>query len=494
MLIGRPATTTSEPGDNGTQRCSEQHECRPGNRSTFDCPGPHEEGGVELVRQVPFPIERSHFNAREKHESGRKERPLCKASTGEDKRRKSSSDNPRCTRIVKQVLHRACISSMSARPLAQSTIIEITSVARGGRGKGPAMTLGSAFGTIGTILAIGILFSLLLRTGRPRVMFAGLVLVSLASYLRPGPGGNTITAFSAWSLSLFWTCIALERIRPRHRYALFSEESKKSMALMPFRAAAVVAAGSAIVVPWRRGIFPSLGWSEDGVPLALQIAAATLLADFAVYWIHRAQHASSFYWRFHMPHHATRELSAVANHRTHIVELALVQITSRVVIFNVLGISATAAIASNVIAYTIAGTVSHANLDFPDRRWRWLNYLVVTPNVHAIHHGLDRKPSNFSETFPIWDLLFGTFVAPNEKTMRFGIDDESFTEKGVFEQHLHGFGGRGRRRAGLDANAHDSGDGRTTHARRIIETESRGSAIVRHTTPPRSREHVERAR
>jgi sterol desaturase/sphingolipid hydroxylase (fatty acid hydroxylase superfamily) len=291
------------------------------------------------------------------------------------------------------------------------------------------------------ILATGALFVVLTRTRRPGLVVAAFILVSFATYLRPAPGGwHSVTLFSVWSLALFWACIALERVRPRNAYPLLTPESLKSMALMPVRAGVLVASSSLIVLPWQHAALPSLslGANHD-VPVAVQVVIATVLADFVIYWIHRAQHASAFYWKFHMPHHATRELSTVANHRTNVLELALVQVGSRIVLFNLLGISTTAAVASNLIAYTVAGTVSHANIDFPTARWRWINYLLVTPNSHARHHALGAASSNFGETFACWDLLFRTFAAPDETMTQFGIDDDGFTEKSLLAQHLHPF-------------------------------------------------------
>ena len=75
------------------------------------------------------------------------------------------------------------------------------------------------------------------------------------------------------------------------------------------------------------------------LPLAAQVVILSLASDFAIYLIHRFQHFSPFYWKWHKLHHSSKELSSIATFRTHIVEFAFVQAGARLLIAFFLGMS-----------------------------------------------------------------------------------------------------------------------------------------------------------
>ena len=161
------------------------------------------------------------------------------------------------------------------------------------------------------------------------------------------------------------------------------------------------------------------------LPLWLQGLLYVALTDFALYWIHRGFHRG-FLWKYHAVHHASQDLDWISAARFHPVNLilgtALVDVGALLCgvspeIFVVIG-------PFNVIMSCLV----HANLN-----WTFgpLRYLISSPVFHRWHHtAADRGGSmNFAGTFPIWDLLFGTFYMPeNVLPDAYGIDDQSFPE------------------------------------------------------------------
>jgi sterol desaturase/sphingolipid hydroxylase (fatty acid hydroxylase superfamily) len=80
----------------------------------------------------------------------------------------------------------------------------------------------------------------------------------------------------------------------------------------------------------------------------------------------------------------------------------------------------------------------HANVRLPERLDRFLRYFVVTPNMHRIHHSSIQAEtdSNYSDLFPVWDRLFGSYrahPAALQESMQFGLD--YFREPGEIKLH-----------------------------------------------------------
>jgi sterol desaturase/sphingolipid hydroxylase (fatty acid hydroxylase superfamily) len=165
---------------------------------------------------------------------------------------------------------------------------------------------------------------------------------------------------------------------------------------------------------------PVKGW-----PLWLQCAAILVLQDVMLYAIHRMFH-SRLGWKFHAVHHSPKVLDWMSTMRTHPVNFLLEFTLADVVVF-LLGFpwETLAVLAMFNTAYS---AMVHANLN-----WTFgpLRYVFASPVFHRWHHttekvGLDK---NFASTFPILDLLFGTFYMPPGKLPeQFGIGDPDFPE------------------------------------------------------------------
>ncbi|MCB0363205.1 MAG: sterol desaturase family protein [Bdellovibrionales bacterium] len=266
----------------------------------------------------------------------------------------------------------------------------------------------------------------------------GLILVISTSFLMYLSGKFHIFAF--WHFTLFWIVVILEWLFPRDKsYKFLSKENLKSACFIPFHALAcllVVFYFYELIQRWPNF---RLNWVRETLPFWYQVVFFIFTADLIIYCIHRAQHTYSWYWSFHRVHHASTQLTSFANFRTNIVALALVPVASRILLFNIFRASTDVILLANAISFSITGVLSHSNLDFPGYRLRWLNYLIVTPNYHSLHHSIEEKFVNFAETFPLWDILFGTFEMPKAKAVIYGIQDQEFSQQNGFMQTIDPF-------------------------------------------------------
>ena len=236
--------------------------------------------------------------------------------------------------------------------------------------------------------------------------------------------------------------IVFERLWPRSPIRRLSNEAMQGGACLAYKllGATVVMAGLSSGLPLPSGT--SFELASTGLPFGLQVVAISLAADLGIYVVHRAQHHFGFYWKFHALHHSVRELSALAGSKTNILEWSLIQFFAVwFVAAHVLGVSPEAVGLAGTFSGLVSGPLSHSNLDLPGKRFQWLNYLIVTPNYHGTHHSLAtaHRDRNFAEVWPVWDLLFGTFVMPTQPPQEFGIDDMDFSERGLVYQHAFPF-------------------------------------------------------
>ncbi|MEO0466760.1 MAG: sterol desaturase family protein [Pseudomonadota bacterium] len=160
-----------------------------------------------------------------------------------------------------------------------------------------------------------------------------------------------------------------------------------------------------------------LGWGVfnlTGLPIWLEFVLAMVLLDLAVWFQHWATHKIGPLWRLHRVHHADRDFDASTALRFHPIEIALSAAWKLAVVL-ALGPAAAAAILFEIVLNASA-QFSHANLALP--RWldRALRTVIVTPDMHRVHHSVDREEHdrNFGFCLSIWDRLFGTYRAqPN---------------------------------------------------------------------------------
>lgn len=145
-------------------------------------------------------------------------------------------------------------------------------------------------------------------------------------------------------------------------------------------------------------------------PGPVVIIAGVLLLDFVLYVQHRLFHAIPALWRFHLVHHSDPDLDVTTHFRHHPGEWLVAYLIGIVVIVSLGLPPAVPAILG--LLYGFAGALQHANLLLPRRADCVLRWLLVTPNMHAVHHSSDQREtdSNFGSLLCVWDRLFDTYV------------------------------------------------------------------------------------
>lgn len=151
------------------------------------------------------------------------------------------------------------------------------------------------------------------------------------------------------------------------------------------------------------------------VPAWLQWLVVLVALDFTVWAQHVATHKVPLLWRVHRVHHVDEDLDASTAVRFHPLEIILsIFVKSAAVLL--LGAPAAAVVAFEALVNG-AALFNHANLKLSPALDRLLRLVLVTPDMHRIHHSSERAEtdSNYGFALPWWDRLFGTYRAEPEK-------------------------------------------------------------------------------
>jgi sterol desaturase/sphingolipid hydroxylase (fatty acid hydroxylase superfamily) len=153
------------------------------------------------------------------------------------------------------------------------------------------------------------------------------------------------------------------------------------------------------------------GWglfNHSGLPEATELVAAILFLDLIIYVQHRLFHRLPLFWRLHRMHHTDQDLDVTSGNRFHPIETTL-SFAIKLAVVVALGASPAAVLWFEVI---LNGTsmFSHANIRLNLTLDHYLRQLLVTPDMHRVHHSVIPREtdSNFGFCLPWWDRLFGT--------------------------------------------------------------------------------------
>ncbi len=149
--------------------------------------------------------------------------------------------------------------------------------------------------------------------------------------------------------------------------------------------------------------------NQLAVPPWLAVPLAVIVLDLVIYLQHVLFHAFPLLWRLHMVHHADRDFDVSTGLRFHTIEIVL-SMGIKMTAIILLGAPALAVLVFEVLL-NATSMFNHGNLRLPLRLDRVLRLLVVTPDMHRVHHStLARETnSNFGFNLPWWDFLFGTY-------------------------------------------------------------------------------------
>ena len=169
----------------------------------------------------------------------------------------------------------------------------------------------------------------------------------------------------------------------------------------------LAAVGVAVLAQERHwGLFNTIA-----LPSNLAILISVVLLDLVIYFQHVMFHALPILWRFHRMHHTDRDLDVSSGLRFHPVEI-MVSMLIKMTAILLIGPAPIAIIIFEVLLNATA-MFNHSNSYVPLPLDRILRWVVVTPDMHRVHHSIIRKEtdSNFGFNLPWWDRLFGTYRA-----------------------------------------------------------------------------------
>jgi sterol desaturase/sphingolipid hydroxylase (fatty acid hydroxylase superfamily) len=144
-------------------------------------------------------------------------------------------------------------------------------------------------------------------------------------------------------------------------------------------------------------------------PLAMVLSVVVM--DFAIYLQHIVFHAVPVLWQLHRVHHADLDFDVTTGTRFHPIEI-LLSMGIKFLVIITLGPPVVSVLVFELLL-NVTAMFNHANIRLPDCIDGLVRRLVVTPNMHRIHHSVDRGEtnSNFGFCFSVWDRVLGTYLA-----------------------------------------------------------------------------------
>ena len=187
----------------------------------------------------------------------------------------------------------------------------------------------------------------------------------------------------------------------------------------------VLAPGAAIGVAMAGEIN---GWGLFNVvrpPTWLGVPFAVAFLDLVIYFQHVAFHAVPTLWRLHRVHHTDLDFDVTTGTRFHPVEI-LISTGIKCAAVAALGAPVVAVLAFELLL-NATSMFNHANVRIPPAIDRWLRCMVVTPDMHRVHHSMvfNETSSNFGFNLPWWDRLLGTYreqPSAGHEAMTIGVD------------------------------------------------------------------------
>jgi len=157
----------------------------------------------------------------------------------------------------------------------------------------------------------------------------------------------------------------------------------------------------------------------------ISIILGLLVLDLiGAYLPHLVQHKVKFLWYIHIVHHTDHKVDTTTANRHHPFE-SVVRF-----VFTFIGIFISGAPIGLVLMYqslsVIASQFNHANIQISNKVDKLLSYVIVSPNMHKVHHHfeLPYTDSNYGNIFSIWDRIFGTYMELSEDKIKYGVDTD----------------------------------------------------------------------
>jgi len=168
--------------------------------------------------------------------------------------------------------------------------------------------------------------------------------------------------------------------------------------------------------------FGIINWLPE-MSLLLYVLIGVLLLDFfGAYLAHYIEHQVKPLWMIHLVHHTDHKVDTTTANRHHPLE-SLIRF-----IFTLFGVFVVGTPIAIVFLYQslslVATQFTHANIKMPKKVDDLLSYVLVSPDMHKVHHHhvLPYTDSNYGNIFSIWDRIFGTFMKLDREKLVYGVD------------------------------------------------------------------------
>ncbi|MGH8550860.1 MAG: sterol desaturase family protein [Methylococcales bacterium] len=239
-------------------------------------------------------------------------------------------------------------------------------------------------------------------------------------------------------LSVLLLMLSWEKIRPFRRF----RQKKTARFLinlglmgLNFVVLRLLAGGGAFVAA-EYSAHQNLGlFHRLDLPSGFEMALGLLILDFAIYIQHRLLHTVPLFWRFHKVHHCDPGFDTTTAVRFHAIEI-LFSMYYKMVLVMVLGASPDTVVAFEIILNACA-LFNHGNVRISKSREKIIRNLLITPDMHRIHHSatLEETNSNYGFSVPWWDWLCNTYrkdPASGHAGMVIGIVDRNVPDRPGF--------------------------------------------------------------
>ncbi|WP_428609540.1 sterol desaturase family protein [Sedimenticola sp.] len=240
----------------------------------------------------------------------------------------------------------------------------------------------------------------------------------------------SVTYVSGFLAVAFWEMAAPRREwsvstlrRWTNNFAVFITSAAATYLLIP----ALTVGFSQMVFTRSWGVFNVLG--HDGLWV---VVAGVIIMDFAQYIEHRMMHQIPILWRLHRMHHADMDYDVTTGFRFHPLE-GILATGWRMVIIATFGVPIVSVMLAELLLIAMNYFV-HGNARVPLDLDRLLRRVIVTPDLHRVHHSIEKieANANFGSVFSFWDRALGTYVAQpaaGHKNMVIGLEG--------FQEHKH---------------------------------------------------------
>lgn len=175
--------------------------------------------------------------------------------------------------------------------------------------------------------------------------------------------------------------------------------------------------------------FGLINWLPE-MPLWLYVLLGVLFLDFfGAYLAHLVEHKVKPLWMVHLVHHSDHKVDTTTANRHHPIE-SVIRFT-----FTLVGVFLVGTPIGIIMLYQSMSLVftqlTHANIKMPKKLDKVLSYVIVSPDMHKVHHHnvLPYTDSNYGNIFSIWDRLLGTYMELDREKIVYGVDTFPDEEK-----------------------------------------------------------------